>query len=298
MSRPLRLEFPHALYHVTSRGDRREPVYADDLDRTEWLAVLDQVCTRFNWRCHAWCLMGNHYHVLIETPEPNLSAGMRQLNGVYTQRFNRRHGKVGHVFQGRFKAILVERESYLLELSRYVVLNPVRAGMVKDVAKWPWSSYAAMVGAQPAPLWLETDWLLAQFGQRRSSAVAKYVDFVRAGVGLPPIWESLRGQVFMGSDGFVQRMQKLIDSGPPLREVPQLQRRPARGLGKSKAGEAPDAKTRDAIMAQQYAGGRHSMREIAERHGVHLSTVSRAVVRAEDSDTEVTVPKLRLLRSR
>ena len=140
MSRPLRLEFAQALYHVTSRGDRREPIYVDDLDRTEWLEVLSQVCARFNWRCHAWCLMGNHFHVLIETPEPNLSAGMRQLNGVYTQRFNHRHGKVGHVFQGRFKAILVERESYLLEVSRYVVLNPVRAGIVRDVADWPWSS--------------------------------------------------------------------------------------------------------------------------------------------------------------
>ena len=203
------------LYHVTSRGDRREPIFVDDLDRTEWLAVLSQVCARFNWRCHAWCLMGNHFHVLIETPEPNLSAGMRQLNGVYTQRFNRWHGKVGHVFQGRFKAILVERESYLLEVSRYVVLNPVRAGIVREVADWPWSSYPAMVRMEPVPPWLETDWLLAHFGQRRSSAaaaVAKYIDFVRAGVGLPAVWESLRGQVFLGSDWFVKRMQKLIDS--------------------------------------------------------------------------------------
>jgi putative transposase len=224
MSRPLCLEFAQAqaLYHVTSRGDRRESIYVDDLDRTVWLVVLSQVCARFNWRCHAWCLMGNHFHVLIETPEPNLSAGMRQLNGVYTQRFKRRHGKVGHVFQGRFKAILVEREGYLLEVSR-----SVRAGIVRDVAEWPWSSYPAMARMEPAPPWLETDWLLAHFGQRRSSAVAKYIDFVRAGVGLPAVWESLRGQLFLGSDSFVKRMQKLIDSGPPLRDVPQLQRRPA-----------------------------------------------------------------------
>ena len=281
MSRPLRLEFAQALYHVTSRGDRREPIFVDDLDRTEWLAVLSQVCARFNWRCHAWCLMGNHFHVLIETPEPNLSAGMRQLNGVYTQRFNRWHGKVGHVFQGRFKAILVERESYLLEVSRYVVLNPVRAGIVREVADWPWSSYPAMVRMEPAPPWLETDWLLAHFGQRRNSAVAKYIDFVRAGVGLPAVWESLRGQVFLGSDSFVKRMQKLIDSGPPLRDVPQLQRRPARGLVKPKAGEPPDPATRDAAMAHAYASGCHSMQEIAELHSVHVSTVSRAVARHE-----------------
>lgn len=285
MSRPLRLEFPHALYHVTSRGDRREPIVVDDTDRAEWLAVLEQVCARFNWRCHAWCLMGNHYHLLMETPEPNLSAGMRQLNGVYTQRFNRRHGKVGHVFQGRFKAILVERESYLLELCRYVVLNPVRAAMVRDVADWPWSSYAAMVGAEPAASWLETDWLLAQFGKQRGRAVEKYIDFVRAGVGLAPVWEQLRAQIFMGSDAFAERMQKLIDKGPPVRDVPRLQQRPAARLRKPKAGEPMNPALRDAEMAQAYADGRHSMREIAERYGVHVATVSRAVARVEGSSS-------------
>lgn len=126
---------------------------------------------------------------------------------------------------------------------------------------------------------MEIDGLLAQFGRRRGSAVAKYIDFVRAGVGLPPAWESLRAQVFMGSDRFVQRMQTLIDAGPPLRDVPQLQRRPARGLGKRKAGEAMDAATHDAVMAQEYASGGYTIREIAERHAVHASTVSRAVAR-------------------
>lgn len=137
MSRPLRLEFANALYHVTSRGDRREAIFVDDADRSMWLELFGQVSGRFNWRCHAWCLMTNHYHLLVETPEPNLSQGMRQLNGVYTQRVSRRHGQVGHVFQGRFKAILVERESCLLELARCVVLNPVRARMVGDAGACP-----------------------------------------------------------------------------------------------------------------------------------------------------------------
>ena len=132
MARPLRLEFAHALYHVTSRGDRREDIYVDDADREAWLAVLAQVCTRFNWTVHAYCLMSNHYHLLVETPDANLSAGMRQLNGVYTQHVNRRHGRVGHVYQGRFKAIIVQKDAYLIELARYVVLNPVRASMVAD----------------------------------------------------------------------------------------------------------------------------------------------------------------------
>ncbi len=168
MARPIRIEFAGALYHITSRGDRREDIYHDDTDREGWLDVLGEVCTRHNWVVHAFCLMSNHYHLIAETPDGNLSKGMRQLNGVYTQRFNRRHGVVGHLFQGRYKAILVQRDAYLLELTRYVVLNPVRARMVKDPMDWPWSSYGATVGCVSAPDWLECDWLLAQFGYRET----------------------------------------------------------------------------------------------------------------------------------
>ena len=135
MSRPLRIEFAGAVYHVTSRGNGRKPIFRDDVDRRSFLEVLHKVNQRHHWICHAYCLMTNHYHLVIETPEGNLSRGMRQLNGVYTMYFNRRHRTVGHVFQGRFKAILVERESYLLEVCRYVVLNPVRAGSAACRAK-------------------------------------------------------------------------------------------------------------------------------------------------------------------
>ena len=132
MVRPLRIEFPGAVYHITARGNARAKIFKDDADRDAFLSVLEQVLTQFDWLLHAYCLMDNHYHLMIETTEANLSAGMRQLNGVYTQRFNRRHRRVGHVFQGRFKAIVVDRDSYLLELCRYVVLNPVRARMVRE----------------------------------------------------------------------------------------------------------------------------------------------------------------------
>ncbi len=160
MARPLRVELSGGVYHITSRGDRREHIYLSDVDRDAWLELLGHVCARFNWVCHAYCLRSNHYHLVIETPEGNLSQGMRQLNGVYTQWVNRNHGRVGHVFQGRYKAILVEKDSYLLELARYVVLKPVRAGMVGDAGDWPWSSYLAMTGQVPVPVWLKTDWLL------------------------------------------------------------------------------------------------------------------------------------------
>lgn len=135
MARPLRIEFNGALYHVTSRGDRHEAIHEDDKDRERFLEVLAEVVERFNWVCHAYCLMSNHYHLVVETPDANLSKGMRQLNGVYTQASNRRHHRSGHLFQGRFKGILVDKDSYLLELTRYVVLNPVRARMVKAPGK-------------------------------------------------------------------------------------------------------------------------------------------------------------------
>jgi putative transposase len=180
MSRPLRLELSGGLYHVTSRGDRREDIFLDDTDREAWLEILAHCCERYNWAIHVWCQMTNHYHLVVETAEANLAAGMRQFNGVYTQRVNRRHRRVGHVFQGRYKAILVERDSYLLELARYVVLNPVRATMVKHARQWKWSAYPAMVGTAPRPGWLHTDGLLGQFGASRARQIERYIAQRRA----------------------------------------------------------------------------------------------------------------------
>ena len=155
MARPLRIEFADAVYHVTARGNRQEPIFLDDHDRRLFLDLLAQAFDRFDAGALAYCLMGNHYHLVLRTRQPNLSALMRHVNGVFTQRVNRRHGKVGHVFQGRFKAILVDRDAYLLEVCRYVDLNPVRAGMVASARDWPWSSYQALTGASPVPPWLD-----------------------------------------------------------------------------------------------------------------------------------------------
>jgi putative transposase len=276
MSRPLRLELPGGLYHVTSRGDRREDIYADDTDRLNWLDTLAQCCERYNWAIHAWCQMDNHYHLVVETPEANLSAGMRQLNGVYTQKVNRRHQRVGHVFQGRFKAILVERDSYLLELARYVVLNPVRAGMVKHARQWKWSSYAAMTGKAPCPEWLHTDWLMAQFGHSKARQVARYIEFVQEGVGEARVWDRLRGQVFLGSDAFVELMQQKLQAAErhTAKEIPRVQRRAlARSLDFYRD-TFDDAKIG---MAAAYATGDYTLQAIADAFEVHYSTVSRAV---------------------
>ena len=256
MARPLRLEFPGALYHVTSRGDRREPIYEGDADRHAFLRTLDEVCDTYNWVCHAYCLMGNHYHLVIETPEGNLSKGMRQLNGVYTQTFNRLHCRVGHVFQGRYKAILVEKEGYLLELARYVVLNPVRAGIVKTPLEWLWSSYRATLGYPASLDALRTDW-----------------------VNQTSPWESLRNQVYLGSEAFVSEMQEHVAGDEVLSEVPSRQRRaPAKPLGYF----AQAAGSRDEAISLAYASGGYSMQSIGDFFGLHYSRVSRIIRKAKD----------------
>jgi REP element-mobilizing transposase RayT len=274
MSRPIRIEFPDALYHVTSRGDRREDIFEDDQDRQTFLATLEQVITRFNWTCYAWCLMDNHYHLLVQTPDGNLSKGMRQLNGVYTQASNRRHGRVGHLFQGRFKAILVDSDAYLLELARYVVLNPVRAGMVKKTADWTWSSYRASMGLEPAPSWLAEDGLLAMFAKRRSLAQQRYAQFVEEGIKADSPWANLKGQVFLGDEQFVKRMQKHIQTGKDDVQIPLAQRRPMPPALAEIEKRSPD---RNAAIVAAYATGGYSYQQLAGYFGIHFSTVGKIV---------------------
>lgn len=275
MARPLRLEFPGALYHVTARGDRREPIYEDDDDREVFLGLLSNVVARFNWLIHAYCLMGNHYHLLIETPDGNLSKGMRHLNGVYTQSSNRRHDRVGHLFQGRYKAIFVQKDSYLLELSRYIVLNPVRACMVSKAAAWPWSSYHATAGLGPSPDWLTTDWVLSAFDVDRVRAQVAYRAFVSAGVGQPAPWAGLVNQVYLGDESFVETMRARMDGeSRTIKEIPRIQRS---GYGKPLSGYEREAGARNEAIGRAYASGDFSMQEIGEYFGIHYSRVSRIV---------------------
>ena len=281
MSRPLRLEFPGAIYHITARGNAQEAIFLDDDDKLSFLAVLAEVVSRFGWLCHAYCLMDNHYHLLIETPDGNLSQGMRQVNGVYTQRFNRRHARVGHLFQGRFKAILVERESYLLELCRYIVLNPMRANMITDINCYLWSSYPATVGSQPAPAWLTTEWVLGQFGKRRALAQRKYAEFVAQGQNLSSPWPALKGQVLLGSSQFVEQMQPLLAGVRDIKEVPRGQRlahRPDLTMLFPIA-ICKDKQARDEVIRRAYLEYGYTMAAIARETKIHYSTVSKIIKR-------------------
>ena len=272
MSRPLRIEFAGGLYHVTSRGDGREAIYLTDQDRLLFLELLGNVVETYNWAIHAYCLMDNHYHLLIETPDGNLSQGMRQLNGVYTQRFNREHQRVGHVFQGRYKAIIVQKEPYLLEVARYIVLNPVRAHMVQNPGDWPWSNYRATAGLSYSPHWLTTDWMLSNFSQQRTAAVDGYIRFVAEGKNQPEFWKQLRNQIFLGSDIFAANLLAKLNT-EPLHEIPYAQRRP---LAKSLE-DILKAHVRDMAILQAYASGAYTLKEIGEHFGLHYSRISRIV---------------------
>jgi REP element-mobilizing transposase RayT len=278
MARPLRIQFPGALYHVTSRGNARAPIFLGDSDRHLFLDVLGTAIDRCHWRCHAYCLMTNHYHLVLETPRANLSRGMRQLNGLYTQRFNRRHERVGHIFQGRFTGILVERESHLLELARYVVLNPVRAGMVPTADDYRWSSLRATLGLAPAPPWLTIRDLIAPFESR-----TRYRDFVAEGLTATSPWRYLRGS-FLGSDDFVRRHGGPLDESTWQSEIPRRERLvnrerledllPLGDMGRC----ARNDRIRRAVQTQGYTIG-----EIGRHLGLHYSTVSKIATAGESS---------------
>ena len=227
MARPLRVEFPAAVYHVTARGNERKAIFRDDEDRDRFLRQLAREVDQHRWRCHAYCLMDNHYHLVLETAEANLARGMRRLNSTYSTSFNRRHERVGHLFQGRYHAVLVEKENYMLAVSRYVVLNPVRAGLVARPADWAWSSYRATAGHQPRPAFLDIGGLLGRFAANPNAARRAYRLFVGEDGAAPSPWENVRGRIWLGSEEFRARMEARLRT-KNLVDVPRDQREPTR----------------------------------------------------------------------
>ena len=287
MARPLRIEYPGAIYHVTTRGNGSNRIFYDDQDRKMFLSVLGMVVKRYNWFCHAYCLMDNHYHLTIETPDANLSIGMRQINGMYTQRYNRRHDNSGHIFQGRFKAILVQKENYLRELCRYVILNPVRAGLAQEPEAWEWSSYLSTSGMRKRPEYLTTDWILGMFSSRREVAQKRYRMFVREGIKAGSPWGELQGQVLLGDEGFTLRFTELFENKRDVKEIPRLQRYANRpSLNVIFSGQKSIAK-RDTGINIAHMNHGYTLKEISDHLGIHYTTVSKVITKTAANKRKV-----------
>ena len=288
MSRPLRIELSGAVYHLTSRGDRREPIYRDDVDRAEHLAVIAQAMDRFDAQVLAYCQMGNHFHLVLNTRQANLSRLMRHINGVYTQRFNRRHGLVGHLFQGRFKAVLVDRDAYLIALCRYVERNPVAAGIVKEPADWAWSSCRAHLGQAPTPPWLDSDGLHSYLIGRPLAGVADrnrarllYAELIeQAQDGDATFWDdALRSQVYLGDESFVERMQAQVQPRrASSKAIPKAQR--LRPLSWQDCLAQCDG-DRARALHRAYREGGATMTALASLAGISVTHVSRLVAKVE-----------------
>lgn len=315
MARPLRIEFPGAFYHVTSRGNERKEIFRDNTDRDTFLRLLGQVVEDFHLRLHAYVMMDNHYHLLVETPRGNLSKAVGFLNGVYTQAFNRCHRRVGHLFQGRYKAILVEKDSYLLELSRYIHLNPWRVKNSKDPFSHRWSSLRAYAGLSAVSDWLTVGEVLAHFGLGGKRA---YRHFVKQGMegGVSTPWQEVKGQVLLGSQRFrdaivsryiedvegrkteASRVKELRVSVEPQKVLAEV--------GRHFGIKEMDLKRRSHIFTEprylaSYLLRKHcssGLKEIGKQVGLHYSAVGNAIKRVGESPTRSMVRSLKELETK
>ena len=274
MARPPRPQFPDGVYHVSARGNERSPVYRDDGDRRRFIELLAHVRGRYRWRVFSYCLMTNHYHLLVQTPEPNVARGMRQLNGVYAQWFNRRHGRVGHLFQGRYGARLVQADEHLLAAVRYIVRNPVRAGLCRAPEEWRWSSHRATLGREP-PGFLDTAALLAHYGPTPAAARERY----RAHCEQADEREHPAHPLIDGDKAFIVATLERIAPAPgvPRRYLQTPRPQLAHLLA------SPDL---DAVAAAHAHG--YSLREIARHLDTHASTLSRRLRRHPSGSTAAT----------
>jgi len=273
MARPLRIEYPGAFYHVTCRGNAQNDVFLFDGDRLRFMSLLKQCVDRFEWIVHAYCLMGNHYHLLVETPKGNLSRGMRHLNGVYTQWFNVVHERSGHLFQGRFHSILVEKDHYLLEVSRYIVLNPVRAHLVSAPEEWEWSSYRETAGfpvKRQSPL--TPDEILSHFSSHLARSRLQYRTFVREGLGKKNPLDETAGGLLLGSEDFVARMKGLLEESNTTEHLKR-----ERFAARASLQHIFSSRPRDKAMYEAVRHQGYTLREVGQYTGLHYSRVSRIV---------------------
>ncbi len=298
MSRPLRIEFPGAVYHVTAGANGRQQLFTDINDGTCFIELLAREIAQHRWICHAYCLLEDHYHLVIETPEANLSRGMGRLNMSYSQWFGRQHKQRGHLFYGRYKSIILQKERHLLEVCRHVVLNPVRVQAVNRVDHWKWSSYRPLAFEEAYPSWLHRDWLLGQLSSGADNSASAWRNYVEAGIDAPSPWENLRAGHYLGDEAFLNDItQRIRDL--PLDQVAAKVTNPARPTAEkvleavAEASGIPRKNVLDrksapeAFQTAVYLLRRASnlpLRDVAELADVSQGRISQIQRRIEDND--------------
>ena len=277
MSRPVRIEFPGAVYHVTSKGRDGQIVFDDADDRGVFLNVVDNVVARFGWLIHSYVLMDDHYHLVVEVPEANLSKGMRQLNGVYTQHVNRRHDQEGPIFHGRFKSILLEKKNYLLPVCRHVVTNPCRLEEALNFSSYKWSSYRALAGQVKAPAFLYRDDVQHYFGKREKDAQRKYREYIKDGVGEDSPLEQRTHQVLLGSNRFLSEMQPFLQGERLAKRGPKAVKRRRSLNTLFKKVDDKSRGERNELMKKAHLDFGYTLMEIGDHLGLHYTTVSKVI---------------------
>ncbi|MGB4111097.1 MAG: transposase [Desulfomonilia bacterium] len=287
MARPLRVSYPGAFYHITARGNERKQIFSSDRDRQQFLSYLESAHMRYGALFHGYCLMENHYHLLMETPRENLSRIMHHINGAYTMYYNVKMERSGHLFQGRYRSILVEKDAYCLELSRYIHLNPVRAGMVKKVEDYPWSSYLSYTGERDAQQWMETGFVLASFGKDTGAARKRYREFVKEGErkNIENPLEQVCASMILGRESFHAFVRKRIEETlreADQRDVPALKAFTTRPSLDRIAQVVADVCEADSVQIKKMSMwisqdiGGYSLSEIGRRYGMQRNTVSQS----------------------
>ena len=278
MARPLRPEYAGAVYYVSSVGNRGQNVFQNSADGNAWIEILEGVCGRFGCRCFGYCLMSDGYHLIIETPKPNLSKAVRQLNGVYTQRSNRLHDTDGHVFRGRYKSIVVQREEYLLPLIAHIFLLPLRVGFVKHPNQFKWSSCKYLYGKDEAPEYMDLEW----FSEGFSSDAGSFDKFLDENLPRDVISET-RKQIYLGDDEFIELVQEKTSKKSRSKDIPHYQ--VTKPISSVLNGLVRSGHSRDEAIAKTYLTGDYTLREVADAVSVHYSVVSKIVSEYEKSSS-------------
>jgi len=277
MTRPVRIEFPGASYHVSSKSREEQIIFLDDDDRGAFLNVLENVVDRFGWLIHSFALLDDHYDMVVEVPGANLSKGMRQLNGVYTQHFNRRHGLEGPIFHGRFKSVLFEKKNYLLPICRYVVTGPARIERLQNYSTYKWSSYRALAGQVNKPKFLHTTEVLSYFAKRDKDAQRKYRNYIKKGVEAESPLVDRKNQVLLGSSKFLNEMQPILHGERLSKRGPKAVKRRHSLKVLFKKVDDKSRQERNELIRRAHLEDGYTLMEIGKYLGLHYTTVSKVI---------------------